>query len=270
MNTVVSRDGTTIAYDKQGKGPPVILVGGGLNSRAFGPTELATFLAPQFTTYIHDRRGRGDSGDTPPYAVGREIEDIEALIDVAGEAACVYGHSSGAALGMEAAIKLGDKVRKLAMYEAPYFADDKAQRAFEVYGTRLGELVSAGRRTAAGRRADAVALFLNLVGVPADQIEGMRETPIWPAFLAAAPTLTYDYAILGKRGEVPTERAAGVTVPVLVMNGGASPLAMRETAQLLSEAMPHADHRIIEGQRHDVSQEVLAPVLAAFFAADEG
>jgi pimeloyl-ACP methyl ester carboxylesterase len=115
-----------------------------------------------------------------------------------------------------------------------------------------------------------VALFLNLVGVPADQIEGMRETPIWPAFLAAAPTLTYDYAILGKRGEVPTERAAGVTVPVLVMNGGASPPAMRETAQLLSEAMPHADHRIIEGQRHDVSQEVLAPVLAAFFAADEG
>jgi pimeloyl-ACP methyl ester carboxylesterase len=269
MNTVVSRDGTTIAYDKQGKGPAVILVGGGLNSRAVGPTELATHLATHFTTYLHDRRGRGGSGDTPPYAVGREIEDIAALIDVAGGSACVYGHSSGAALGMEAALKLGDKVKRLAMYEPPYLADAKAQRAFEDYGRQLAELVSAGRRTAAGRRADAVTLFLNLVGVPADQIEGMHETPIWPAFLDAAPTLAYDYAILGKRGEVPTGRAASVAVPALVMNGGESPPFMHETARLLSQAMPNADLRIIEGQRHDVSQAVLAPILVEFFAADD-
>jgi pimeloyl-ACP methyl ester carboxylesterase len=269
MNTVVSRDGTRIAYDKLGTGPPVILVGGGLNSRAFGPTELATLLAPKFTTYIHDRRGRGDSGDTTPYAVPREIEDIEALIDRAGGTACVYGHSSGAALAMEATLRLGDKVKRLAMYEPPYFADTGAQGAFADYGTRLAQLVSAGRRTAAARRADAVTLFLNLVGMPADQIEGMRETPVWAAFLAAAPTLAYDYAVMGKRGVVPIDRAANVTVPALVMNGGTSPPFMHETARLLSRAMPRADLRLVEGQGHDVSQAVLAPILADFFAADD-
>jgi pimeloyl-ACP methyl ester carboxylesterase len=269
MNTVVSRDGTTIAYDRQGSGPPVILVGGGLNSRAFGPTELASLLAPTFTTYLYDRRGRGESGDTPPYTVGREIEDIEALIDEAGGTACVYGHSSGAALGMEAALKLGTKVAKLAMYEPPYFVDGKAQRAFETYGNRLAELVAAGRRTASARRADAVTLFLHLVGVPPEQIEGMHETPVWPAFLATAPTLAYDYAVMGKNGEVPTKRAANVTVTALVMNGSESPPFMHEAARRLSQSMPHADLQVIEGQRHDVSQVVLAPILAEFFAADD-
>lgn len=270
MNSVVSKDGTRIAYDKQGKGPPVILVGGGMSSRAFGPTELATLLATPFTTYLHDRRGRGDSGDTTPYAVAREIEDIEAIIDEAGGFSYLYGHSSGAALALVAAIRLGDKVKRLAMYDAPYFADAKAQRTFEEYGNQLAELVSAGRRTAAARRADAVTLFLNLVGVPADQIKGMRETPVWSAFLAAAPTLAYDYAVMGKRGVVPAERASNVTIPVLVMNGGESPPFMQETAQLLSQAMPNAELRIVEGQGHDVSQAVLAPILAEFFAADDG
>ena len=269
MNTVASKDGTRIAYDKQGTGPPVILVGGGLNSRAFGPVELATLLATRFTTYLYDRRGRGDSGDTPPYAVRREIEDIDALIDGAGGTAYVYGHSSGAALAMEATLELGDKVGRLAMFEPPYFADTKGQQAFSDYGTRLARLVSAGRRTAAARRADAVTLFLNLVGMPADQIEGMRDTPVWPAFLAAAPTLAYDYAVMGKRGAVPEERAAKVAVPVLVMNGGESPPFMHETVRLLGQAMPLAELRVVEGQGHDVSQAVLAPILAEFFAADD-
>jgi pimeloyl-ACP methyl ester carboxylesterase len=266
VETVTSRDGTAIAFEKRGRGPAVILVGGGLNSRTVGPTDLAKLLAPRFTTYIHDRRGRGDSGNTTPYMVRREVEDIEALVDAAGGTARIYGHSSGAALALEAAIALGEKVERLAMYDAPYNGDPKAQRAFKAYGTRLARLLAAGRRTSAGHRAEAVSLFLSVVGVPADQMAGIRESPIWPAFLAAAPTLAYDYAVMGEGSAVPTERAAVVTVPALVMSGGESPPFMRETAKAFGRTMPHAELRIIEGQGHAVSQKVLAPVLAGFFA----
>jgi pimeloyl-ACP methyl ester carboxylesterase len=269
VKTVTSKDGTRIAFEKQGHGPAVILVGGGLNSRIIGPTDLAKLLASRFTTYIHDRRGRGDSGNSTPYAVRREVEDIEALIDVAGGTASLYGHSSGAALALEASISLGEKVTKLAMYDAPYTADDEGQRAFKSYGKRLARLVAAGRRTSAGHRADAVSLFLSVVGMPGDQIAGMRETPIWTAFLAAAPTLAYDYAVMGDGSAVPADRAATVAIPALIMSGGESPPFMRATASMLSEAIPHAQLRIIPGQRHDVSQAVLAPVLEAFFARGE-
>jgi pimeloyl-ACP methyl ester carboxylesterase len=189
VKTVTSKDGTHIAFEKQGRGPAVILVGGGLNTRTIGPTDLAKLLAPRFTTYIHDRRGRGDSGNTTPYAVRREVEDLEALIDAAGGSASIYGHSSGAALALEASIALGAKVTRLAMYDAPYTADAEGQRAFKAYGRRLARLLAAGRRTSAAHRADAVSLFLGVVGMPTDQISGMRATPIWPAFLAVAPTL---------------------------------------------------------------------------------
>lgn len=267
MNTVKSKDGTTIAFDKWGDGPAVIFVGGALNCRAFGQAELARRLAPQFTTYDYDRRGRGDSGDTSPYAVKREVEDIEALIDAAGGTACIYGHSSGAALAMEAAIQLRDKITRLAIYEPPYNADDKAQRTSKDYGKRLAGVLAAGRRTATGRRGEAIALFMEVVGTPPEQIEGMRRSPLWPIFASVAPTLAYDYAVLGDGAPVPVERAAGVRVPALVMAGGESYPFMLETAQALSRAMPLAELRTIEGQRHDVSQEVLAPVLAGFFSA---
>ena len=262
MNIVTSKDGTKIAYDKQGAGPAVILVGGALNSRSFGPTELAKLLAPHFTAYNYDRRGRGDSGDTKPYAVEREVEDIEALIDEAGGAAYLYGYSSGAALAMEAAIKLGDKVKMLAMYEAPYNDDGEAQRAWREYIEQLTDLL------ASDRRGDAVALIMKLVGTPADQIEGMRHAPMWPMLEAIAPTLAYDHsAILGQDASVPTKRAASVSVPALVMNGGASYPFMHDTAQALSKAMPHAQLRTLEGQKHDVSPEALAPALVEFFTA---
>src|SRR5438128_6500893 len=146
-STVTSKDGTRIAYDTIGHGPAVILVAGALCSRSFwsGP-ELAKLLAPRFTVYNYDRRGRGDSGDTKPYAVEREVEDIKALIDEAGGAAYLYGHSSGASLALEAAIKLGGKVKKLAMYEAPYNDDDEAKRAWKEYTNQLTNLLAANRR----------------------------------------------------------------------------------------------------------------------------
>src|SRR5216683_3588446 len=262
MNTVTSKDETKIAYDKIGRGPAVILVAGALCSRSFwsGP-ELAKLLAPHFTVYNYDRRGRGDSGDTKPYAVEREVEDIEALIDEAGGAACLYGHSSGAALALEAAIRLGKKVTKLAMYDAPYNDEREAKLAWRAYIQQLTELL------AADRRGDAVALFMELVGTPAGQIEAMRHAPAWPMLEALAPTLAYDHAaILGEDASVPTGRAALVTAPTLVMNGGASYAFMYDTAQALGKAIPNAQVRTLEGQTHDVDPDVLASVLMEFFS----
>ena len=261
MQTAISKDGTTIAYDKIGHGPAVILVAGAFCSRSSwsGP-ELAKLLAPQFTVINYDRRGRGDSGDTKPYAVEREIEDIDALIDDAGGAAYLYGHSSGAALALDAAIKLGNKVKKLAMYEAPYSDDRGDQRSWKKYIEQLTKALSADRR------GDAVALFMQYVGTPDDQIEGMRGTPMWASLEAIAPTLAYDHtAILGEDRSVPTESAASVTVPALVMNGSASFPFMYPTAQALCRAMPDAQLRTLEGQTHAVDSGVLAPVLVEFF-----
>src|SRR5215212_1912245 len=103
MPTVTSKDGTRIAFDQSGQGPALILVAGAIQYRAFGQglVQLAALLAPHFTVLNYDRRGRGESGDTPPFAVAREIEDIDALIDAVGGTAFVFGLSSGAALAME-------------------------------------------------------------------------------------------------------------------------------------------------------------------------
>ena len=260
MEIVTSKDGTQIAYDRQGTGPALILVDGALCYRSFGPMPgLAQLLAPYFTVYYYDRRGRGDSKDTKPYAVEREVEDIEALIDAAGESAYICGLSSGAALALESAIKLNGKIKKLAMYEAPYAADAEAQPAWNDYDSKLAKLL------AEDRRGDAVVLFMTVVGTPSEMIDGMRQAPVWPMFEAVAPTLAYDAAVLGKGHAAPVERAATVTIPALVMNGGASFPFMYDIAQVLSKAMPNAQLRTLEGQRHDVNLEVFAPVLVEFF-----
>ncbi len=259
MNKVTSKDGTEIAYTKQGSGPAVILVDGALCYRSFGPMpQLAGLLAPNFTVYIYDRRGRGDSGDRQPYALAREVEDIEALIKEAGGAAFVFGTSSGGCLALEAAIALGNKTRKVAIYEAPYNSDKAVQQAWRDYRKQLAELL------AEGRRGDAAALFMQMVGTPADQIDGMRHAPVWPMFEAVAPTLAYDAAAMGEDRSVPAKRAANVTVPALVMNGTVIPF-MLDTAQALAKAIPKAQHNTLEGQSHDVNLEVLAPVLVEFF-----
>jgi pimeloyl-ACP methyl ester carboxylesterase len=264
MRTVRSKDGTTIAFDQSGKGAALILVGGAFEQRAMdsATAQLAAlpFLAQHFSVFHYDRRGRGDSTDTQPYALEREIEDIEALIDEAGGAAFVFGISSGAALAFEAALALGGKVKKLAMYEAPYNDDDDARQAWKEYRKQLKELL------AAGRRGDAVGLFMMLLGMPADHLEGMRQHPLWPMWEAVAPTLAYDAAVMGEDASVPSERAAGVAVPALIMDGGASEWPfMHITATTLANAMPHAQHRTLEGQTHEVAAEAIAPVLVEFF-----
>jgi pimeloyl-ACP methyl ester carboxylesterase len=260
MDTLTSRDGTTIAYDWQGHGPALILVDGALTVHSSGSGELARLLAPHFTVYGFDRRGRGGSGDTPPYAVDREIDDIEALTDRAGGPAFLYGHSSGGPLAMRAAIRLGRKVAKLAMYEPPYNNDPAAQESWSRY---LGQLSQA---LAGGCHGDAVALFMRLIGLPAEQIAGLRRAPSWPGMEAVAPTLAYDHAaIMGESWSVPAGLAARVPVPALVMAGDAGLPFMAGTARALSQAMPQGRLRILAGQAHAVDPAVLAPVLAEFF-----
>jgi pimeloyl-ACP methyl ester carboxylesterase len=262
MEQVTSKDGTRIAYDVSGSGPGVILIDGALTYRSFGPMpRLAALLAPHFTAIHYDRRGRGDSGDTQPYAVDREVEDVEALIDTVGGSAFLFGISSGVALALEVALRLGDKVEMLALYEPPYNDDTGAAKEWDDYTTRLAEAV------VADRRGDAVALFMGLVGVPADQIDGMRRAPMFAQFEAVAPTLAYDAAVLGEDRAVPTVRAARVTVPALVMNGGAGLPFMRDTAKSLAKAMSFGRYRELEGQTHDVAPQVLAPVLIEEFQA---
>lgn len=263
MSKVIAKDGTEIAYETRGTGPAVILVEGAFGHRSFGfSPRLAELLAPTFTVYAYDRRGRGESGNTMPFAVEREIEDIEALIENAGGSAFVYGISSGACLALEGAMQLGSKIRKLALYEPPYNSDQAALPAWMEYRKKLDELL------AANRRADAVALFMRFVGMPADQVEEMRKEPMWPMFEAVAPTLVYDAAAIGEDGSVPVERAAAVNVPVLIMDGGANLTLMpfmHATASALAKAIPNAQQRTLEGQTHDVNMDILAPVLVEFF-----
>jgi len=259
MGTVQSKDGTMIAYEKQGTGPAVILVDGALCYRGFGPMPgLAELLAPNFRVYSYDRRGRGESGNMQPYALQREVEDIDALIQAAGGSAFVYGISSGGCLALEAAMKLGPKIKELAIYEAPYNSEKGAISEWEAYRKKLDELLSSGRN------GDAAALFMQFVGTPTDMIEGMRQSPMWPMFEAVAPTLAYDAAAMGNEHTAPTRRAAGLNTPTLVMSGTVLPF-MKETATELARAIPHARQLTLEGQPHDVDLKVLAPVLVDFF-----
>lgn len=270
MSTITSNDGTAIAYDRSGAGPTVILVDGALCSRAFGPMEsLAALLAPHCTVVTYDRRGRGESGDTVPYAVEREVEDIAALINAAGGSAGVYGISSGAFLALEAASRLPGKVTKLALYEAPCGMDEGAIRRFKEYRTRLDELI------AAGRRGDAVTLFMRLVGagladdestVPAEPGAQLRQSPIWPIFEAVAPTLAYDAATMGD-SSVPAAQAAAVRAPMLALAGGASPAWMQQAARAIADAAPNGRYAVLEGQTHEVAAEAIAPMLIKFFTA---
>ena len=261
MQTVTSKDGTTIAFDNSGSGPAVILVDGALGSRGFesGLGQLAALLSEQFTVYHYDRRGRGDSGDHQPYALEREIEDIEALIDHAGGSAFMYGISSGAALAMEAALKLGDKMKKLAMYEAPYNDDPQSRRNWVSYVNDIKGHI------AAGRGDEAVLRFMMLVGMSPNDVPGVREEP-WFALLAAmGHTLLYDAAALGDQSAIPHDKAARVSAPTLVVDGRASFPFMHTAADALAVAMPDGEQLTLDGQTHDVQPEVLAPLLIDFF-----
>jgi pimeloyl-ACP methyl ester carboxylesterase len=263
MDTIVSKDGTTLAFDRTGQGAPVILVGGALQYRAIDPrtAQLAALLAQHFSVFVYDRRGRGESGDTAPYAVEREVEDLDALIQAAGGSAGVFGMSSGGVLALQAARRLA--IVKLAMYEPPLIVDDSRPPVPTDYLPRLTELL------AAGRRADAVELFMTaVVEVPAEFVAQMRNMPMWPAFEAVAPTLAYDGMLMADsmRGDRSTlDQWAAISVPALVMDGGASPTYQHNAVQALAETLPNARRRTLDGQTHEVDPAILAAELEAFF-----
>ncbi len=260
----VSKDGTPIAFGRAGSGPAIILVDGAFGSRSFGPNEtLAPLLAEQFTVYTYDRRGRGESGDTAPYSVDREIEDLDAVIKEAGGSASVYGISSGAALALEAANR-GLAIDKLALYEAPFIVDDTRKPIPDDYQDQLNSLI------AADRRADAVKYFMTKgVGIPGIFVALMRLMPAWSQLKAISHTLPYDAAVLGSDGAgKPFEatRWAKVTVPTLVVAGGKSDAWMQNSMKAVADNLPNARHHTLPGQTHIVKPKALAPVLAEFFA----
>lgn len=256
-----SKDGTAIAFDRVGGGTPVILVDGALCYRAFGSSKpLAKLLAQHFTVFTYDRRGRGDSGDTAPYAVEREVEDIEALVNEAGGATFIWGISSGAVLALEATNRFTG-IKKVALYEAPFIVDDSHPATKDDW-VRINEAVAANRRN------DAVKFFLRLVGVPGFFIALMRLMPMWSKLKAVAHTIPYDGAIVqdNQRGKpLPANRWTSVTVPTLVMDGGKSPGWIRQANRSLANVLPNAKHCTLDGQTHMVKAEALAPALVEFF-----
>ncbi len=259
----ISRDGTPIAYERSGRGPALILVDGALCSRGFGPSpKLAPLLATRFDVVAYDRRGRGESGDTPPYRREREVEDIAALIQVVGAPAFLLGLSSGAALALQAAAALGPaSIRKVAAYEPPY-VHENGQPAGADHEAALARLI------AGGDRGGAVRYFMrSMVGVPAPAVFLMRLMPwIWRRLKAVAHTLPYDAAVM-EGFQVPLERLATITVPVLAMHGGKTDARLMRAARAVADAIPGARHQVLAGQTHDVKPSVLVPAVAGYFTS---
>jgi len=256
---VRSADGTPIAYERLGDGPPIILLGGALTSglRSFPSfVDLARALSSTFTVFTYDRRGRGESSNNEPYAVDREIDDLEALIAEAGGAAYVHGRSSGAVLALAASAR-GAAIAKLSLFEPPLpgGAADPGLAAWR------------SEQIASGRRGEVVEQFLaDDVRLPSGAITGMRQGPAWAQLEAVAHTIAHDVAITGDPA-LWSERARSVSVPTLVLDSDASPKHLRAAARTAAEALPAARHRTVAGGVHDAPAEILAPVLAEFFAA---
>ncbi|WP_127131541.1 alpha/beta fold hydrolase [Georgenia sp. SYP-B2076] len=260
MEIVTSRDGTPIAFDRTGGGPPVVIVVGAFNDRSRGEP-LARELAPRFTVYTYDRRARGDSGDTPPYAADREVEDLAALIAEVGAPVSVLGYSSGAVIALRAAAT-GLPITRLALFEPPAVTGDGSARSPSDLAARMSDLIGAGRP------GDAVSLFqAEGVGLPAEVIAQIRQAPFWPALEAMAQSAVYDASLTAE--PVPAQVLAAVTVPTLVLSGDATWPRLVDAAAGAAGALPDAEHRVVPGTDHDMVPEAVGPVLAEFFAAAE-
>ncbi|GAA4713661.1 alpha/beta hydrolase [Pedococcus ginsenosidimutans] len=261
---VTSADGTRIAYDVTGTGPAVVVVEGALCQRSMGTAKaLIPLLSQDHAVHAYDRRGRGESGPgSAPYAVEREVEDLVAVLEVAGPDALVVGASSGAALVLDA-LRVGVPTGKVALYEAPFIVDDTHAPNDPDLGVRTQALVDAGKR------GEAVQLFMRTVGVPGFGVMMMRVMPVWKKLCGVAHTLPHDYAIVLERqqGEpLPDGWLAGVTTPVLVIVGGKSPQYMKNGQSALAAALPHGTLRELPGQTHMVKGAATVPALREFWA----
>ena len=254
-----SADGTRIGFDRGGDGPAVILIDGALCRCGIGPnTRLAARLREQFTVIAYDRRGRGESTDSPPYAVEREIDDLAALIDAAGGSAHLYGISSGGALALDAAALLGERVNRVAVFELPLRADTLGPHVPDDFDEMLDGLLTADRR------GQAVKLFMRqAVRLPGPLVAAMPLFPGWSKNKDLVHTLRYDLAVL-RGDEPPTTRWGAVSAPTLVMSGGKSPAWIRDATVRLTEVLPNARNRVLDGERHYVKADAMAPVLGEF------
>ncbi|HEX4677803.1 MAG TPA: alpha/beta hydrolase [Gaiellaceae bacterium] len=265
MSHVLSRDNTVIAYDRVGEGPSLVIVEGALVAGRTNHTagQLAEALASRFTVYTYDRRGRGDSGDTGPYSVALELDDLDAVISEGGGEAFVFGVSAGAVLALDAAAR-GSAIKKLAVYGAPFIVDDSRPPVPNDYLARLNE------RLAANRRGDAVELFFaEAIGMPAERIAGMRSQPFWVGLERVAHTLAYDGAILGDTTSgrpLPSARWSRITVPTLVIDGGASDTFIHTAAEALANNLAQARRLTLPDQTQDYAADTMAPALVEFFS----
>lgn len=266
MPTVISKDGTTIAYERTGEGPVLIRVDGATATRQFSAS-FAEALAPRFTVITYDRRGRGDSGDTQPYAVQREIEDIHALIDSNGGLAFVMGQSSGAVLALRAAAA-GLPITKLAVYEPPFLVNDSRAPVPGNYVDHLNSLI------AEDKREEAVAYFSTVsAGIPEEFLEQMKQSPYWQPSIEVAHTISYDGMVMADTMSgkpLAPEPWSAVSVPTLVMSGGETFPWIHDGAAALMEHLPNAEYRLLPGQGHGAADDVLAPVLVEFFLDQSG
>ncbi len=263
MKTVTSKDGTRIAYDQTGQGPALIIVAGAFQNR-MAMSVYAEPLLKHFTVYNYDRRGRGESGDTQPYATEREIEDIDALIREVGGSAFVFGGSSGGVLTLDAAAH-GSNITKLAIYEPPFVVDKSRDPVPEDIVDQLKEMI------VSGRRGDAAETFMTKGSLmPTDMVANMRTQPFWPSVEAVAPTLVYDAMIMDgtmRGAPLPKDRWAAVKIPTLVIYGGAGPAWSRNAAESLVKLLPRAERQALEGQFHELTPDALTPVLEKFLLA---
>ncbi|MEM6429627.1 MAG: alpha/beta hydrolase [Deinococcota bacterium] len=257
MNITQSKDGTTLSYDVYGNGPTLIYITGASCFRNFGPIkDDAKIFAKEFTVYNYDRRGRGDSGDTQPYAVEREVEDIEALIDAAGGNANLYGHSSGAVLALEAALHIPEKINNVVMYDPSYVHDEVEQATYAQLSQKVHQHLAEGQNRA------AMQTFLRGIGMPRFFVWLLPLLPGWKTMAALAPTLAYDIELT--KDVPPVERATQVSVPVNIVVGEKSPASIHEVAKQLVAAIPDARLEQLAGQDHMVSAKALLPVLVKF------
>jgi Alpha/beta hydrolase family len=260
--TVRSLDGTPIAYERTGGGPPVIMMGGALNDKNF-LRPLAGMLAQRFTVWNYDRRGRGESGDTPPYSLDREVEDLDRMLAEAGGSAALFANCSGGAVGIEAAAR-GLPITKLAMYEPPFILDGQRPPLPPDFVGDLARLVGDGRR------GDAVRYFMaEVVRLPEPVIEKISNGPMWPWLESLAPSLPYDTSLMSDTS-LPADLLARVKVPTLVVDGGDSPQWQRNSVQAVAEIIERGRRHTLPGQNHNLAMDLVAPVLEEFFADPAG
>jgi pimeloyl-ACP methyl ester carboxylesterase len=257
---VTSADGSRIAFNRDGGGPAVILIGGAMQFRAFDPTtvELARQLAARgFTVINYDRRGRGETVAEPPFTLAREIDALRTLIDVAGGSAGLFGNSSGGAIALAAAAA-ALPITKLAMFEAPLDDESGAEGAVFLEGIR--------ERIAAGDDERIIEYFMS--DMPPEWLEGARRSEGWPMMVSIGPSLEVDAEALAWTQSAPRAQLwADIPQQTLVMLGEETLDVMPPAAESIVATLPNARLVTIPASEHGWEPGVMAPQLAEFFGS---